>query len=380
MEKNLINTNLTSLLNKYYHWRYWNHLLTSMKKKSNKKANPFMNTFNNKPGIILSFDDSFRIEHWYKYGKDILGYYQIKATFNVNAFHHFESQREHSQAEIDMLLELQANGHEIAHHGFKHKRATKYSNEHGIERWLQDDIINLFDWMKKQSHSVTKEKFKTPVSYAFPNFLFDEGHINELVPSFFKIVRGHYQENNLIENNHTGFAPSICIDLHLLKKKRIIKKVLRLAKKLEKNIILTCHSILPEDFVWEDLNWGEESTSASNWRITPETLQMIICEANVLDMPFYTTAELAGVATFIDNNFETCVRGKLKDPWIKWIPLDELNVIQHLDISNQNISNLDGIEYFSNLISLNVANNPITDYRLLKKLPKLKNLKTNKLS
>src|SRR5690625_2868441 len=163
------------------------------------KAHPYKN-----PGIALSFDDSFRVDHWYNYGKELFGYYNVKVTFNINAYHHFENQREHTQKEIDKLLELQANGHEIAHHGFKHKRSTHYSNEHGSDTWLEDEINALFNWMEKQSHSITGEKFKSPITYAFPHFVYDEEHIKALIPKYFKIVRGHLCGDNLSAFNYTG--------------------------------------------------------------------------------------------------------------------------------------------------------------------------------
>src|SRR5690625_4241140 len=152
------------LLNEYYQWKYWNNVAVHMKESTNGKITLDTMPSRRKPGIALSFDDSFRVEHWYTYGKDLLGYYDVKATFNINAFHHFENEREHTQKEIDMLLELQAKGHEIAHHGFKHKRATHYLKEHGMDRWLEDEINNLFDWVEKQTHSITKEKFHKPVT------------------------------------------------------------------------------------------------------------------------------------------------------------------------------------------------------------------------
>ncbi len=366
------------LIHEFHQWRYWNTIASNMKKGINGKTTAKNIAPYKKPGIALTFDDSFRVEHWYKYGKDLFGYYDIKVTFNMNAFHHFECQREHSQKEIDMLLELQANGHEIAHHGFKHKKALQYTEEFGIDSWIDDEIFSLFNWMDQQVHSLTGEKFKKPVTFAFPNFIYDDRHIHQLVPKYFKMVRGHYGKGNLIPFNYTGFAPSICIDRHLLKNKKYIMKILKKAKELGGNIILTCHSILPEDYNWDDLNFGIESKNAGNWRISPSTLNMIIWEAKKLDMPFYTMAEIAGVATFIDHNLERIVRSQLSNPNTEWILIEELHLIKSLDISNQNISNLDGIEYFVNLETLNISNNPVDDFRLLKKLPKLKELITNK--
>jgi peptidoglycan/xylan/chitin deacetylase (PgdA/CDA1 family) len=147
--KNKINSIFESLKNRVYRWRYWNHLVVNMRDHihnvSADKHNQML-PYINKPGIVFSFDDSYRINDWYKYGKDIFGYYDVKVTFNINAIHHFEGKREHTQKEIDMLIELQSNGHEIAHHGFKHRKATEYSIEFGIARWLEDEVVSLLNW------------------------------------------------------------------------------------------------------------------------------------------------------------------------------------------------------------------------------------------
>jgi peptidoglycan/xylan/chitin deacetylase (PgdA/CDA1 family) len=330
--------------------------------------------FSNKPGISFSFDDSFRVSQWYEYGKELFGYYDVRATFNINAFHHFEGQREHTQEEIDMLLDLQANGHEIAHHGYRHQNTNNYSIEKGFSSWIEDEIEPLFTWMENQSHSKTKEKFKKPVTYAFPYSKYNERNIGELVPKYFKVVRGHLTENNLIPFNFTGLAPSIRIDGNFLKDVKYIKRIMKLAKKTGTNLIFMCHSLIPEDVNWKDFGWGEESLAAGEWRISPETLQEIIAEAKKLDLEFYTTAEIAGVAAFIDKNLESCVRKNISNPDDPWISISELSKIKELDLSGKNISNLDGIQYFLNLEKLNLKDNKISDIRILGKLKKLRDL------
>jgi peptidoglycan/xylan/chitin deacetylase (PgdA/CDA1 family) len=360
----------------YRHDWYYGSIIFKMEKNleifklnSNKKT-PFLS----KPGISFSFDDSFRVKHWYKYGKELFGYYDVKATFNINAFHHFEGQRKHTQEEIDMLLDLQANGHEIAHHGYKHQNAKSYSAENGLSSWLEDEIKPLFTWMENQSHSKTKEKFKKPVTYAFPYSHYNEDNIKELVPRYFKIVRGHLTENNLIPFNFTGLAPSIRVDSNFLTDVKYIKRIMRLAKKTGNNLIFMCHSLIPEEINWKDFGWGDNSSAAGEWRISPKVIQEIIDEAKKLDLEFYTTAEIAGVATFIDKNLESCVREHISNHDDLWIPISKLSMIKELDLSGKNITNLDGIQYLINLEKLNLNNNNISDSRILKKLNKLKDV------
>ncbi|MBS4197584.1 polysaccharide deacetylase family protein [Lederbergia citri] len=371
----MIKRTLENLLKHYFHWRYWSTLYRNMVRQieyipddENKQLIPYVN----KPGIALSFDDSYRVYDWYKYGKYLFGYYDVKVTFNINAVNPIDNNREHTQYEIDKLLELQAQGHEIAHHGFKHENTRKYTTKYGIDKWLRDEIIALFHWMEKHSHSITKEKFKKPVSFAFPHFVYNEGILKHLVPNYFKITRGHLNKDNLTSFNSVGFVPSICLDGYYSCNTYYIRKIIKLLKRTGKNLILTCHSILPEDDNGDIYGIGNKATTWGAWRVSPNIIQTIIEEAKKNNLEFYTTSEIAGIATFIDPNMEAAIRNQLSIPSHKWIEINKLIDVKELNLSNKGISNLDGIEYFLNLEKLNLKNNEISDFRLLKKLPKLK--------
>jgi sugar phosphate isomerase/epimerase len=365
---------LYKLKREFFDWRTWNYFYKNMKNNTEKIAGTFktdtLTPYLNKPGIAFSFDDSFRVNDWYKFGKELFGFYDVRVTFNINAHHHYEGQREHTQKEIDMLLELQSNGHEIAHHGYNHEDAVEYSKQMGINNWIKDEIDTLFDWMEGQSHSKTGEKFRRPVTFVFPRFNYNDETLKALVPKYFKIARGGFKGNYLTSINHTGFAPSICIDGHYLYNPRNINKVLKFAKKMGCHLILTCHSILPEEVQWEEFGWPMDDHE-KRWRNSPKVIQGIINTAKNLDLEFYTTAEIAGIATFADRDFDRYVRELLSKQADDWILISEICSIKELDLSNQNISNLDGIQYFLSLEKLDICNNNIYDFRLLKKLTKL---------
>lgn len=353
------------------------------KGKSNEftKDTPYIN----KPGIVLSFDDSLRIRHWYTYGKDLFGFYNVKATFNINAMLPFVN-RLHNQEEIDMLIELQHNGHELVHHGFSHEDAVKYSSENGEKKWLQHDIEPLINWMENQKHSVNNEKMNKPVSFAFPYSSYNKHIVNMLIPKYFKVCRGHFNKNeshDLVSFEQRGFVPSICIDSNILPDVRLIKPMLQLAKRSRNNVIFMCHSILPDEVSWNDFNWGQASLEAGEYRISPKSLLYIIKEARKLDLEFYTLSEIGGLATFVDINLENSIREKLhiysKE---KWLMIKDLINVKKLDLSGRNISNLGGIEYFLGLEELDISNNNICDIRILSKLNKLRivNIKNNNIS
>lgn len=361
------------LKDKYFQWRYWSHLYRNMIKEINRTSKTVDNCsvpYINKPGISFSFDDSYRVRDWYKYGKDLFGYYDVKVTFNMNGVNPLENDRLHTQEEIDMLLELQSMGHEIAHHGFKHKAATSFSPD----EWLEKEIEPLFHWMTQQSHSITKEEFKRPVTFAFPHFVYDNESLRQVIPKYFKIARGHLYKDHLTPFNHVGFAPSICLDGYYSNNLFYIRKIMKAAKRARKNLIFTCHSILPNYASSEKSENDERMNRWGKWRISPTVIKAIIEEAKKLDLEFYTTAEIAGIATFIDPNFEKVAREHISNPSAKWVKISELSKVKELDLSNKKISNLAGLEYFINIEKVDLTNNRISDFRLLKKLPKLKQI------
>ncbi|WML51604.1 DUF2334 domain-containing protein [Neobacillus sp. PS3-12] len=363
--------NLYDLLKKnYFQWRYWSNTYRGMKVHLNMELNKEKTTIKT-PGIAFSFDDSFRIKHWHTYGKQLFGFYDVKVTFNINAFHHFENQREHSQEEIDMLLELQSDGHEIAHHGYRHKKADSYLEAYGLRKWVEDEIESLFRWMNKQKHSITNERFKKSVSFAFPHFVFNHNNLLVLKQKYYKVVRCHLNNTNLTPFDYSGLAPSICLDGYYGCNLFFLKRILRLVKKSGDNLILTCHSVLPKEVNWQDFGWGKEAEKSGEWRISPKTIQKIIFEARKLGLEFYTTSEIAGVATFIDQNFEKCIRDELNIASSEWLSISELSSMNKLDLSNKEISNIDGIQYFTNLKEIDLSNNKISDLRLLGKLKNL---------
>jgi peptidoglycan/xylan/chitin deacetylase (PgdA/CDA1 family) len=348
---------------------------------SNKIENKNKVKFISKSGIALTFDDGFRVTQWYKYGlgkekgfDDIFGYFDVKSTFNINALHAFEKRRELNQNEIDMLLEIQANGHEIAHHGYAHKNADKYTKDCGAKKWIDDEILPLLQWMEKQKHSISKDRFKVPISFAYPGSKYNYNTNKALGDNDFKIFRAHLSGSNLAEFGHDGFCPSICIDINHFPSISNIKYLMKFAKRKNRNLVLMCHSILPEEVEWDSFGWGKESELDGKYRISPESLKYIIKEAKKLDLEFYTLSEIAGIATFTDENFEKRIRKVINIPKEKnkWIHIIDLMSIKELDLSNAQINNLSGIEYFVNLEKLNLKGNEIIDMRILSKLDKLK--------
>lgn len=374
---------INKLINRFKSWRKTKMIIDNIKLNEAGHLIKYENRpvkYINKPGIALTFDDGYRVNHWYDYGlgkksgyKDIFGYFDVKATFNINAFHEFEDGRELNQAEIDRMLEIQANGHEIAHHGYKHKNAVEYVEKYGGQRWIDEEILPLFQWMKDKKSSINGEGFKEAISFIYPGSKYNN-ETNRLLQKYFKVFRAASEKNNLVGFESTGFCPSICIDVNYFPYVSHVKKILKYVKRSNQNIVLMCHSILPENVEWNSFNWGKDSEKDSKYRITPDDLNTIIKEAKKIGLEFYTLSEIAGVATFIDKNFENRVRKLLNMPKAshKWIYIKDLVSIKELDLSSAQLSNLAGIEYFINLEKLNLKNNKIRNIQLIEKLEKLK--------
>lgn len=365
----------------YYKKKDISRMTKDMKRNTqNRNSDKLLTKYINKPGIALTFDDGFRVTHWYDYGlgkkqgyEDIFGYYDVKATFNINALHTFEKNRQLNQREIDMLLELQSNGHEIALHGYAHRNAVEYVEKFGLQSWINDEIVQLSDWMEKQRHSITGEGFKKSAAYAYPGSKYNNITNTLLSPRYIQICRGYLEGNNLISLQYNGLCPSICIDTNIFPYISQVRDILKIAQKNKYSLVLMCHSILPEDVNWEYFGWSDEAYEAGQYRISPKSLKYVIKEAKKLGFEFYTLSEIAGIATFIDEHMENYIRellGRPKDT-NKWIFIKDLINIKELDLSNKDIKNISGIEYFINLISLNIRHNSISNIGILKSLKNL---------
>jgi len=119
-------------------------------------------------GVVISFDDR-NVDEWV-WADSILGIYDWKATFFVSGLNTI------TDTQINQLLELQSKGHEIASHSMTHKDAVKYSNEHGIQKYLDDEIIPSISFLRDKGFEISS--FAWP--YGYHNVQLD----NALLPHF----------------------------------------------------------------------------------------------------------------------------------------------------------------------------------------------------
>ena len=123
-------------------------------------------------GIAITFDDNY-IDEWYAI-RNILQAHNAHVTFFVSNFASLD------QAQISKLKTLQADGHEIAYHGYAHVDAAQYMQNHSINNYLENEIINGVNLMKSEGFN--------PVDFAYP-FGSDDPAVTQALEGHFDHVR-----------------------------------------------------------------------------------------------------------------------------------------------------------------------------------------------
>lgn len=218
-------------------------------------------------GVVLSFDDT-SINEWYQADK-ILHQYSWKATFCVSKINTLNS------SEIQELLELQKEGHEIAGHGFNHFDAPKFVAKNGIDTYIKKEINPMLDLMDFYSFKVT--------SFVYP-FGYRNATVDKALLKKFKIVRGTtygaqdpFFQNCYFKNSKLVFAIGIDTD-HPNFSIPYLLKLLDYAKRKHKILILFGH--IPVLNV------------TANYQTKMETLNLICNYVKQHNMTFYTLSEL----------------------------------------------------------------------------------------
>lgn len=124
-------------------------------------------------GVVITFDDK-AIEEWYV-ADSLLKNYEWKATFCISNINNCTSK------EIQKIHELENVGHEIAGHGLNHVNSVEYVSAHGVNSYLNDEIIPMITIMENESIIIN--------SFAYPFGARNDLTDNALI-DYFKIIRG----------------------------------------------------------------------------------------------------------------------------------------------------------------------------------------------
>ena len=218
-------------------------------------------------GVVLSFDDAY-VNEWFATNQE-LKKYSWKGTFFVSKINTLK------QHQIQKLLELQKEGHEIAGHGLNHYNAADFIRVHTISEYMRQEINPMLDLMNFYGLKVT--------SFAYPY----GGRTKKLDAALlkkFKIIRGrafceevankqgcYYNNSNLvfsfsIDDTHNHFNLP-----HLL-------ELLDYAKKNNKILILNSHKTVKK--------------VTGDYQSKNETLAFICQYVKRNNMQFYTLSDL----------------------------------------------------------------------------------------
>ncbi|SHG58306.1 Polysaccharide deacetylase [Flavobacterium fluvii] len=218
-------------------------------------------------GVILSFDDAY-VNAWFDTDQE-LKKYSWKGTFfvsKINTLKHYQIQK---------LLQLQKEGHEIAGHGLHHYNAADFTRVHTINEYMDQEINPMLKLMSFYGLKVS--------SFAYPY----GGRTKKLDAALlkkFKIIRGrafceevankqgcYYNNSNLvfsfsIDDTHNHFNIP-----HLL-------QLLDYAKKNNKILILNSHKTV--------------KNVTADYQTKNATLELICQYIKRNNMKFYTLSDL----------------------------------------------------------------------------------------
>lgn len=103
-------------------------------------------------GLALAFDDN-SVEEWLGI-RDLLNQHHAHVTFFITRYLLLTDEE---RAGIDMLA---ADGHDIQPHTVNHLHAKAYVQEHGLQAYLDDEVLPSLDVLREAGYE--------PTAFAFP--------------------------------------------------------------------------------------------------------------------------------------------------------------------------------------------------------------------
>jgi peptidoglycan/xylan/chitin deacetylase (PgdA/CDA1 family) len=219
-------------------------------------------------GVVITFDDAY-VDEWF-HADQVLKKYYWKATFNVCRIDSI------NVPEQGFLHQMEAEGHEIAGHGYHHYNAVKFVTQNGIQAYLKKEIHPMLVSMKRRGFHVT--------SFAYPY-----GERSPLLDSTlkkqFKIIRGRafcgdQPEKEGCYFHGSKFVYAFDIDnSHVHFSYHYLLELLDYAKKNNKILLLCSHRPV------------EEVTA--NYQTKIETLEFVCNYVRLNHMKYYRLKDLS---------------------------------------------------------------------------------------
>jgi peptidoglycan-N-acetylglucosamine deacetylase len=218
-------------------------------------------------GICISFDDR-SIKEWYSL-RPILNKYNAKVTFFVSQVDSL------SKEEIEMLHQLQNDGHEIGSHGAMHVQAEAYIKKNGYSAYIQNEINPSISKMKQYGFDPKAFAYPYGSKYWFTDFM---------LLKKFKSTRGiadltPNQTLDQLDKAYYGFTNknafySVEIDGPKKITEEMIAQALNRAAKNREVLLLSGHE--PSD-----------DKVTSPYHFSPQFLEYVLSESQKRQLKFY---------------------------------------------------------------------------------------------
>jgi peptidoglycan/xylan/chitin deacetylase (PgdA/CDA1 family) len=226
------------------------------------------------PGIILSVDKP--PDTWYHF-RDFLKENNVKLTFYIE---NYPTLKDSTKA---IMKEMQADGHEMAHHTNTHPHSDEYVVKYGMDTYIKEEINLVTDLMRNDGFN--------PITYAYP-FGDCTTELDERLLEHFNSVRkiiDPYMTKHLSDmdqiyyryGNMKLFYASSIDQRHHHSIDEILE-ALEMAKDSRRAVSLYCHF----------LN-NNTPTEASNSHVYEHDMKRIILKAKELGLRFYTVSEVS---------------------------------------------------------------------------------------
>ncbi len=234
-------------------------------------------------GLALSFDDRF-VKEWFQL-RPLLKKYNVKATFYITQPDSL------SDEEVNMLHELQKEGHEIGCHGAMHVRSIPYIWENSLKEYMENEVFHALGTMKKQGFS--------PKTFAHPGGSQMWYSDRELL-KYFMLLRDVSMKNRTVfgyqytrkvedmdeiyhQHNNTQKVNALLIDISAKLTIEDIRKGFERTKKEDSVIMIFGH---------KPLNGNTQKVGEYGFDI--HFLEQILAECAKLNLKYYRMDELIG--------------------------------------------------------------------------------------
>lgn len=238
-------------------------LFFSCKKEENKPKPLAPNT----AGVVLTFDDSY-VADWVVLDKQMRPY-SWKATFCVSNLTTL------SLSEINGLLALENEGHEIAGHSVNHHNAAQFVAQHGIDQYLRQEVNPMLALMDFYGLKAT--------AYAYP-YGARSAALDTALLKKFKILRGTVygakkpsQRNFYFDHSKVVYGFGMDANYGYFSIPHVLK-LLDYAKKNNKILIVVGHKPVKK--------------ITSRYQTKTKTVALICKYVQQNHMKFYTLSEL----------------------------------------------------------------------------------------